>query len=184
MEGRDPQPPLPWYRFFWPWFIVILLASTVAAGVATLVIAMAESDPVVRDDWYEDGTEINRRLERNRNARRLGLHASLWLDPERSEMSLALQGDGIAALQQVRVDFSHATRADHDRSVVLQRSAPDSSQATTGLRFVAPLEALPPGRWYVALTPLGSATGEDSDWRLARSLDLPSDEALPFGEGP
>jgi uncharacterized protein len=184
MEGRDPQLPLPWYRFFWPWFIVILLASTVAAGVATLVIAIARPDPVVRDDWYEDGTEINRRLERNRNARSLGLHASLRLDLERSEMSLVLQGEGIAALQQVRVDFSHATRADHDRSIVLQRSAPDSLQATAGVRFVAPLEALAPGRWYVALTPFGPATSEETDWRLARSLELPSGEALQFGEGP
>ena len=46
-----PAPPAdagrPWYCYFWPWFIVALLATSVAAGLATAVIAYTHADEIV-----------------------------------------------------------------------------------------------------------------------------------------
>lgn len=43
----------PWYRQFWPWFIIALPAISVVAGIATLVIAIRNADEVVSAPGYE-----------------------------------------------------------------------------------------------------------------------------------
>lgn len=44
---------LPWYRQFWPWFIIALLASSVVASFVSLWLAISHPDPlVVSDDEY------------------------------------------------------------------------------------------------------------------------------------
>ena len=40
----------PWYRQFWPWFIIALPASAVVAGLLTLWIAISNPDYLVIDD--------------------------------------------------------------------------------------------------------------------------------------
>lgn len=66
MERRIAAPEhtdeFPWYRQFWPWFLIFLPASAVIASFATLFIALNNPDPLVRDDWYEHGANINRTL--------------------------------------------------------------------------------------------------------------------------
>ena len=37
----------PWYRHFWPWFIAILLGTTVVAGLVTVAIAVRGADALV-----------------------------------------------------------------------------------------------------------------------------------------
>jgi len=41
---------LPWYRQFWPWFIIALPASAVVASFITLWLAMSRPDHLVVDD--------------------------------------------------------------------------------------------------------------------------------------
>lgn len=36
--------PSPWYRHFWPWFIVVLMVVSVGASLATVVIAYGLGD--------------------------------------------------------------------------------------------------------------------------------------------
>ena len=38
----------PWYRNFWPWFIVVLMVVSVGASLATVVIAYGLGDLEVR----------------------------------------------------------------------------------------------------------------------------------------
>ena len=40
--------PKPWYREFWPWFLMSLPATAVIAGVATVVIAIQSADSARR----------------------------------------------------------------------------------------------------------------------------------------
>ncbi len=43
----------PWYRQFWPWFIIALPASAVIAGFYTLYLAISQPvQLVVTDDEY------------------------------------------------------------------------------------------------------------------------------------
>mgnify|MGYP000035313042 CR=1 FL=1 len=45
----------PWYRQFWPWFLIALPLSVVIAGFATLGIAIANRDARVGADYRQEG---------------------------------------------------------------------------------------------------------------------------------
>ena len=47
MEREDTK---PWYRQFWPWFIIALPAAAVLAGFFTLWLAISNPDYMVVDD--------------------------------------------------------------------------------------------------------------------------------------
>lgn len=50
MTGDD----LPWYRQFWPWFIIALPASAVIASFISLWLAISHPDQlVVNDEEYQ-----------------------------------------------------------------------------------------------------------------------------------
>ena len=67
----------PWYKQFWPWFLMALPASAVIGGIITIVIAMTNPDGLVKDDYYKAGLGINRTLEREQQAATLGLSAAI-----------------------------------------------------------------------------------------------------------
>lgn len=57
-HSQNPNPvpgqDVPWYRQFWPWFIIALPASAVVAGFITLWLAITNPDGlVVSDDQYQ-----------------------------------------------------------------------------------------------------------------------------------
>ncbi len=53
LSGSDQE--APWYRQFWPWFIMALPATVVVAGFFTLYLAIVNSDyPVTEDDLKYD----------------------------------------------------------------------------------------------------------------------------------
>lgn len=112
----------PWYRQFWPWFIMALPAAAVVAGLSTVYIAFKHQDSVVRDDWYQDGKSINLDMAREKRAHLLGLHADMTIDPLTGDIRLALHEKQMAVLPaSLSLLFSHVTRADLDQSVTLQR---------------------------------------------------------------
>ena len=50
MNGQE----LPWYRQFWPWFIIALPASAVIASIITFWLAVSHPDQLVVDgDEYQ-----------------------------------------------------------------------------------------------------------------------------------
>jgi len=55
-------PPAPWWRHGYVWMVIAGPAAVVLAGVATLVIAVSVPDPVVAEDYYRRGMEINKTL--------------------------------------------------------------------------------------------------------------------------
>ena len=40
----------PWYRQFWPWFLIVLMAVSVAASITTVVIAYSLGDLEVKEE--------------------------------------------------------------------------------------------------------------------------------------
>jgi uncharacterized protein len=42
-----PADSAPWYRHFWPWFILALLGSAVAGSLVSAYLAVHYPDPVL-----------------------------------------------------------------------------------------------------------------------------------------
>jgi hypothetical protein len=184
MNDSDPAAGLPWYRYFWPWFIIALLLSSVVAGIVTVVIAFSNQDSLVSESWYANGTQINRRLESETNALRRSIRAELRIDNVTGEVRVDLTGEGVAMVRELVLDLSHPTQASSDRSISLVR--PDLGP------FRGQLTAELSGRWYASLVPPEEAPAGDSpapkgapsasdSWRLTTTLYLPSSEPLIMG---
>jgi len=173
MDDSSARTPRPWYRQFWPWFIVGILGSAVVASIATVVVAFNNADSLVRDDWYRSGVAINRRFEQEHAAREASVVGSVRFDDTTGEVLLELEGEGTGSLSRVLLELSHPTQASRDQALSLERRE-------TG-RFHGALPAALQGRWYATLEPADGAT---SSWRISRTLILPSSEPVRFGDGP
>lgn len=166
---------LPWYRYFWPWFIIGLLLLSVTSGIAMLVVAVRNQDSLVSDDYYKEGTAINRRFERDELARSLGVRAVLGFDDERGELTLQLSGDSTEQVRQLRLELAHPTHSEQDTVVILERMASGRFRGATGSELA--------GRFYASLEPADEAAASSASdgWRLTRVLTLPVVEDLLFG---
>lgn len=156
----------PWYQHFWPWFIVLLLGSTVVAGISTVFIAFRGADSLVADDYYREGKAINRTLAADREAALREAHARVRSsDP--ATVSLEIVGDLPPSLA---LEFSHVTRSERDRRIEFEHLGEGNYRAS---------EALPDGAFYLTLRP----SGETSSWRLRRRVELPSQESFELEPG-
>ncbi len=155
----------PWYRQFWPWFLIALPGSVVIAGLSTVFIANRHADDLVVDDYYKDGLAINQQLERQRIASELGLEASVTVLDRVVQVRL----DGGSYDQELELRLSHPLEADRDFSLQLAARAP-------GL-YVGEAPAAPAPNWHWTLD------SADGGWRLDGSLtagdflDSPGDSA-------
>jgi hypothetical protein len=52
----------PWWRYGYVWFILAGPAAVIVAGFITLVIAIRMPDPVLAEDYYRRGLNINKTL--------------------------------------------------------------------------------------------------------------------------
>ncbi len=60
--ARTEPPSKPWWRHGYVWLVVSGPAAVVVAGIATFVIAVQTHDPLVAQDYYRQGIEINKAL--------------------------------------------------------------------------------------------------------------------------
>lgn len=148
----------PWYRQFWPWFIMALPATAVVAGLSTVYIAFKYQDSVVRDDWYQDGKSINLDMAREKRAQLLGITADMAFDAVTGDIRLTLHNKQATLLPaSLKLILSHVTRADLDQSVTLQRQHDGAYHGVLG-------HALR-GNFDIELA--------GSDWRLIDSTTFP-----------
>ena len=52
----------PWWKFGYVWLLVSGPAIVVVAGLVTVFIAVRGQDPLVAEDYYRRGIEINKTL--------------------------------------------------------------------------------------------------------------------------
>lgn len=112
---------LPWYRQFWPWFLFGLPGVAVVAGITTVIIAATTFDGLVVDDYYKEGLAINRDLDKDHMAARLGLSAAMDFDLARGKVSVVLDSKlPIPDQGALTLNLIHPTRAHADVSIPLQ----------------------------------------------------------------
>ena len=157
--------PLPWYRQFWPWFIIALPMTAVIGGIITWIIAAHDPDGLVADDYYKQGLAINQTLDREHRARSLGLTGLARIDTAAQRIVLTVEGRIDAQSHgDLMLRMIHPTRPNLDHTLMLSAAA--------GNRWSAPLQHTAPGRWHLQLEP---STG---DWRLNGRLVLPDQQQV------
>lgn len=156
VHARRRPDTTPWYRQFWPWFLIALPAISVAFSVATLVVAIRHADSLVRDDWYKAGLGVNRDLALERAAAQRGLAATLV--PTAADLEVRVVGRDLDPGTQLVLLLAHPTDAARDQTLALR--ADDA-----GI-YRASLDAPLRGPWYAALTPAGGG------WRLSARVDF------------
>lgn len=139
----------PWYRQFWPWFLIALPATSVIAGLVTVYIASRGADDLVADDYYREGLTINRRLEKEQRAVELGLSPQLEINGE----SVRIMVDAPGSPQELVLNLSHPVDAEQDFSARLSRIGP--------AEYIGRLSIEVGPRWHWYLLP-----AKDAQWRL------------------
>ena len=140
---------LPWYRQFWPWFLILLPGTAVVASLYTLIIANQYADDLVVDDYYKEGLAINRQLKRQNEARVLELKATFTSQQRQLDIQLEVPIEA----SQLRLLLSHAMESDQDFAVPVQ-------QIGRG-HYRVLLPQVLKGRWHWTLD-----EGVSSHWRL------------------
>ena len=151
---KAEQRPEPWYRQFWPWFLIALPGSVVLASGVTFWLAVSRPNPMVVDDYSRIARSTELRVERDQAAAALGVHAEIRLIAGADVVEVRLWPETVAP-DSLQLRLSHPLVEERDKVLDLMR-VPGGWSAS-----LAP----PEGRWYVQLYP------GDSSWRLSGELE-------------
>lgn len=99
MNTNTLQSSGPWWKFGHVWMVVAGPAVVVVAGFITLYLAISRPDPVVSEDYYRKGLEINKTLGGEAGpANAAGTMGKKGLvSPETSKLAPAMQARNHAA---------------------------------------------------------------------------------------
>lgn len=155
----------PWYRQFWPWFLIALPTAAVVASFASLVLALRNADSLVREDWSDAGENINVELALEREASIRGVSAVIRLEQDSNRVSVEIDGAGVGDVSNLSLELRHPTDAARDFSAVLDPQSPGIFVADTA-------SALLTGSWYLTIAP------SDRSWLLRQRVWLGTEGPL------
>lgn len=153
MKNKLTQAAQPWYRYRWPWLLMLGPFVVIVAGAITTYLAVVSSDGLVDDDYYKQGLAVNQVTARDQKAVMLGLQAELMQSPDGPKVRIFLRGKQDFLLPDViKLRITHPTRPGGDQNLLLRTDGTGS--------YTGKLSALLTGRWHIALE------DEKGDWRL------------------
>lgn len=152
----------PWYKEFWPWFLIAIPTASMVMGAVLLKLAVSTQDSLVVDDYYKQGKAINASLAKQEAARRLNVQARVTID--KGAVSVQFASGAPANGQALQLNFYHTTLADRDFSLLLTRDA--------GGRYRGYTEQASQGKWQMTLTPL------DENWKIQQQIWLPASSPI------
>ncbi|EGG98916.1 Putative analog of CcoH2C [gamma proteobacterium IMCC2047] len=155
--------PTPWYRQFWPWFIIALPATAVIASLYTVYIAVLNQPTMVEDNYYQQGLSINERIKQDQQASYLMLQANLSFSEQTRQVNVYLSGNH-KPLKNLILTITGVGDQKLDRSYKLK--------AVNNQLFSAELDELPEGRFHISLEP------SHREWRLLAETRLPRHQSL------
>ncbi len=154
----DQHQTSPWYKQFWPWFLIALPGAVVIASIATIIIATRNPDSVVVDDYYKAGLAINRDLSREQRADRLNIRGIMRLDQDNKGVRIIINAADQARPQKLQLHILHPTLSDRDQSITLLRADESAYNGS-----ITPLK---PGTWNIILE------SNSPSWRIQRRLEI------------
>lgn len=164
MKQRTVEDTQPWYRQFWPWFIVSIPLITIVWCIFMITMAIQSENAMVNDDYYEKGLAINQELSRDRKAAELGLTASVRVDDNLVRVELSDAPNRNDPFPFLMLNLFHPTLGDRDQRVRLIHQGNGQYRAT--------LPKALENRWYLEVR------GPDNDWRLTGEATLSQSQAL------
>lgn len=78
----------PWYKQFWPWFLITPPLTAVIGGIITIWLAVNNDAELVTNNYYQDGLEINQRLKKEQVAVDMSIHATLLFSDTDQQLTL------------------------------------------------------------------------------------------------
>ena len=147
----------PWYRQFWPWFIIALPASAVVAGLTTVWISMQTTDSLVLAADEGVKAAADRQVAAARLASELGLAAIVDIDSDTGVVTAVMRsGDLAEQPATLAFELSHPAFADRDLQITLNKAMADTDGNP---RWVGHFVSVPTDRYYAVL--------KSDDWRLS-----------------
>jgi len=157
----------PWYKQFWPWFILSPLIMVICASFWMLYIATVTHDGAIVDNYYKDGLSIIERTEQDQWAADMNLGAQLQTIGER--VQLRVSGDLKEWPNALTLLYVFKTKASEDVEVRLERT-PDG-------RYIGQLPQTIQGERDLLLEPADTPSS-GNHWRLHGHATLPSSSIL------
>lgn len=116
----------PWYRHFWPWFIIAVPFTSMVLGVTMIYLALNSSNDLVKEDYYKEGLAINVELGKRQVAKEMDIQAVLTVDELTGELLLKTENTDADSLSLV---FTHAAYSDKDFNLDAVRVSPGEYRA-------------------------------------------------------
>ncbi|MDN3557332.1 FixH family protein [Halomonas maura] len=160
----------PWYKQFWPWFLIGLLGSSVTFSLVYLALSIHYFDGTVAQDYYKEGLAINEQIAKQQHAQRLGLAATLRADPRTGDIVVDLAGE--RRPEQLTLKLIFPTESQRDRTLTLEHVHDG--------RYVTMIDEPLRYRWYLHLQP---SPGEAAEWRLTGEAHFPSEDEIALVPG-
>ena len=154
--------PTPWYKNFWPWFLMFFPVVTIIACIGLVVFAVGNGPDMVVDDYYKKGKAINLELTKFNKAKALYLHGELQVTADTIKFHFT-KGDA-SKVNALKASFYHRTIQKYDFNTNLLANANGE--------FTAVLDPIEQGAYTVFLEPM------DGSWKLKENLQLPSDTII------
>ncbi len=161
MEELDSK---PWYKQFWPWFLICIPLSSFIVGGIVVSYATDGTNSLVVDDYYKEGKAINARLDKIEKAKELNITTTLSINDDL--ISVEFLSGAPQSRQALKLDFYHVTQEAKDFFVLLSADANGIYRAQTDTNIN--------GKWRLRLTPL------DESWIVQTSAFLPASTAIKF----
>ncbi|MDP2571681.1 FixH family protein [Vibrio penaeicida] len=155
----------PWYKQFWPWFLIALPATVVVASFVTLGIFSKNSVSLVAEDYYKKGKGINIDISKQNAARDLSLSANVSTSSNR--IVIGFDKGELEHFPALVVTFSHRTLADRDFSQTLSANALG--------QYAINLDNEIEGPWFVEVEP------HNKEWLIQGKVTFPSQSPTQLG---
>ena len=149
----------PWYKQFWPWFLISLPATAVIGSMITIKLAVDTADGLVVDDYYKEGLGINRDLSKVKFAKSMEIAANIDVDNDTGQLEVLLLGKLKNPPKLLNMKLFHPTQEGQDQELQLLAAGNDI--------YVTRLPKMNPAKWKVTILP------ENEEWKISGRLKLP-----------
>ncbi|WP_100752316.1 FixH family protein [Vibrio salilacus] len=154
----------PWYKQFWPWFLITLTVGVSLLTVVRVLILTNQSVHLVTEDYYKKGKGINVDISRVSTAKELGLSAAV--SSEGNTIVVLFEKGQFDHYPAITAMFAHRTLPDRDFTQLITSDARGYYRLT--------LENELQGPWFIELTP------HDEKWLIQGRVEFPTMSFVPL----